>query len=1019
MKRMLIFGFLAFSVFAFGQEVGAKYLIITHDNYYDAILPLAQWKHKKGMRTKVVKLSETGSSSTEIRNYILSAYNTWQVRPEFLLLVGAPNYLPFPQVSGTYSDNYYTNMDGDIYNEILSGRLTVHSTTEAQTVVAKMLRYERTPDETDSLWFRKSCLIVNQDYDPDDTLYWNDFRYFANYMVSNGYVQIDTLSDLYGHTSTDVINRTNQGRDFVVYRGSGTNNWYTPFGVNPDQLANGNKLPIVVSATCNTLGTGSTSAAAERWFLTGTPTTVRGASGYFATSTSNSSIAYLRSAVSRGFFDGVFQYHYRTFGQACEQGRLRVYQQYPSSGGLGEYYGFTTVGDPEMNIWTATPKPITVAHDSSIYAGIDETLQVSVQYLGAPVESALVCLHYDTLVYLTANTDAAGNASFTLNVPIPGMMDLTVTGRNLYPSEGEVSVITGNAYLAYTGSVVDDTLGNNNGYVNPGEIILLWATIKNFGTASANGVMGYLRTADTLVDITDSIVHYGDMTAGVSLTGRNPFVFDVSINTYAHPINFTLLLRSAAGDTWSNAFTVNTSGANSGGGGTGPDAYGYYMYDDSDSSTGNAPVYSWTEIAPPAGGPGTIISQISSDNDDTVTVGLPFTFKYYGINYSTIGVCTNGFAELGGATSTSYTNYNIPYMGNARRFAAPFWDNLNPGTMQMGHGDIYQYYDSANHRWILEFYQVALQTSSHPWETFQLIVRDPQYYPTPTGDGEMVYQYQSISEETGCTVGIEDETETRGLQYVYNDVYDAHAAPLQNNRAILVTTKPPVSQVRPWLHVIDLAVSDSAGGNNNGIIEPNEVIAIALTVQNDGDTMVAAVDGTLRENSAFVTLLDSTSAFGDLNVGASSNNQSDPYQVQIAASPADTVVGFTVRFTGNGGEYEAFAYFTLFIAYDYGVDEANVPGGIPFLRIRPNPCRPPLRIMLSTATNTGGGEVLVYDVTGRTVRRLVCRGVKGTQPFEIMWDGNDGHNRPLPAGVYFIRAKTQTQDAIRKMVLIR
>ncbi len=1019
MKRFFMVAFLAFSVFAFGQEAGAKYLIITHDNYYDAILPFAQWKHKKGMRAKVVKLSETGSSSAEIRTYILNAYNTWPVRPEYLLLVGAPNYITMPLVGSTRSDNYYTDMDADVYNEILSGRLTVHSTTEAQTVVAKMLRYERTPDTTDSLWFRKACLIVNQDNDPDDTLYWNDTRYVAAHLVSNGYVQIDTLCDAYGHTSTDVINRTNAGRDFVVYRGSGTNNWFTPFGVNPDLLANGNKLPIVVSATCNTLGTGSTPAAAERWFLTGSPTTLRGASGYFATSTSDVNIAYLRSAVTRGFFDGIFQYRYRTFGQACEQGRLRVYQQYPGSGGLDEYYGFTTVGDPEMNIWTATPKPILVTHDSSIYAGVDETLQVSVQYQGAPVDSALVCLHYDTLVYSTAYTDAAGNATFTLNVPVPGMMDLTVTGRNLRPYEGSVYVITGSAYLAYTGSQIDDTLGNNNGYVNPGETILLWATVKNFGSAPANGILGYLRTPDTLVNITDSVVHYGDFPAGVSFPGRNPFVFDVSINTHAHPIVFTLLLKSAAGDTWPNVFTVNTSGANSGGGGTGPDAYGYYMYDDTDSATGNAPVYSWTEIAPPAGGPGTIISQITNDNDDTVTVSLPFTFKYYGINYSTIGVCTNGFAELGGATSTSYTNYNIPYAGNARRFAAAFWDNLNPGTMQMGHGDIFQYYDSANHRWILEFYQVALQTQNHPWETFQLIVRDPQYYPTPTGDGEMVYQYQSIAEETGCTAGIEDETETRGLQYVYNAAYDANAAPLQNGRAILVTTKPPVSQVRPWLHVIDLAVSDSAGGNNNGIIEPNEVIAIALTVQNDGDTMVAAVNGTLRVNSTFVTLLDSLSAFGDLSVGASSNNQTDPYQVQIAASPADTVVGFTVRFTGNSGAYEAFAYFTLFIAYDYSVGEANAPEGLPFLRIQPNPCRPPLRIMLSPATNISGGEVLVYDVTGRTVRRLAGNGINRTQAYEIMWDGRDDQDRPLPAGVYFIRAETGALKAIKKMVLVR
>ena len=77
----------------------ARYLIITHDNFYEDIQPLAKWKHKKGMRTKVVKLSETGSSASQIKDYIEDAYNNWQIPPEFLLLVGAPNFLPLPQIN--------------------------------------------------------------------------------------------------------------------------------------------------------------------------------------------------------------------------------------------------------------------------------------------------------------------------------------------------------------------------------------------------------------------------------------------------------------------------------------------------------------------------------------------------------------------------------------------------------------------------------------------------------------------------------------------------------------------------------------------------------------------------------------------------------------------------------------------------------------------------------------------------------------------------------------------------------
>jgi hypothetical protein len=275
MIKSLFFLLIACAI-CFSQEIGARYLIITHDDFYDAIQPLAQWKHRKGMRTKVVKLSETGSSASQIKDYIEDAYNTWQIPPEFLLLVGAPNYLPFPQVSYLYSDNYYTNIEGDIYNEILSGRLTVHDTTEAQTVVNKILLYEKTPYMDDSLWFINSCLILRNDYDPDDSIYWSDIHHAKNLMLQNGYNTIDTLASHFGNNANDIIQAVNDGRAFVLYRGCGVGNWYSPFSVDPDQTENGVKLPIVLSITSRTIGTGSTPATAERWLLTGEPSLPRG-----------------------------------------------------------------------------------------------------------------------------------------------------------------------------------------------------------------------------------------------------------------------------------------------------------------------------------------------------------------------------------------------------------------------------------------------------------------------------------------------------------------------------------------------------------------------------------------------------------------------------------------------------------------------------------------------------------------------------------------------------------------------
>jgi len=552
------------------QEIGARYLIITHDNYYDLIQPLANWKHKKGMRAKIVRLSQIGGTAVEIRNYIFNAYNTWPCKPEYILFVGAPNFLPFPQVGTTYSDNYYTNMDGDIYNEILSGRLTVHSTYEAQTVVNKILLYERTPDTTDSLWFRKACLIVNTCGNSfDDSIYWSDARHAAGLMVNNNYCRIDTLSDIYGHNATTIINSVNDGRSFVMYRGSGLNNWSDPFNVNADLTSNGTKLPIVLSITCRTIGTSATPAFAEKWHLTGGPTSPRGASGYFATTTVVTEQAYLRSAVAKGFFNTLFVENKKTFGEACEGGRLNVYAMYPYQGGDKEYYGFTTLGDPEMNIWTGTPCLLTVNHPPNIPLG-NANFSMTVLKAGdlSPISRAIVCLlgKIDSTVYAVDTTDTNGYAYFSI---IPHVIEdtiyVTVTGRNLKPYEGFMIVRGANTpYILYLRSVIDDSLrGNNNKLINPGETINLPLWVLNWGDSTGFSVTGLLRTNDIYTTITDSFKSFLCVFGRDSaFTGEDGYKFFVAESCPdGETLSFELVCRDINDSVWVSHFNKEVHAA--------------------------------------------------------------------------------------------------------------------------------------------------------------------------------------------------------------------------------------------------------------------------------------------------------------------------------------------------------------------------------------------------------------------------------------------------------------------------
>ena len=218
---------------------------------------------------------------------------------------------------------------------------------------------------------------------------------------------------------------------------------------------------------------------------------------------------------------------------------------------------------------------------------------------------------------------------------------------------------------------------------------------------------------------------------------------------------------------------------------SGPDNYGYYCYDDRDVGYTECPTYAWFEIAPP--GPGAIISEISNHDDEWTTRSLPFTFRYYGVDRSLISISSNGWMSFGTAGGAYYLNSPIPDPGGPAAMVAGFWDDL----VTDDHGDVYEYYDAANHRYILEWKEVARWGTSE-WETFQIVLYDPLYDTTVTGDGEIICQYEGVANPNSCTVGIENDSETDGLEYLYDGSYEVHASPLETGRAIKFTTDPPV-----------------------------------------------------------------------------------------------------------------------------------------------------------------------------------------------------------------------------------
>lgn len=355
------------------------------------------------------------------------------------------------------------------------------------------------------------------------------------------------------------------------------------------------------------------------------------------------------------------------------------------------------------------------------------------------------------------------------------------------------------------------TVVDANGRLEPGETSNITIPLKNSGSFPGNSITALLRADTAFVTVVDSLAEYGTIAIGATVeNGSDPFTLtahgSVIPGTFT---DLTVITTSSEGIIDTVYPRIRILAASSTGEPWGPDDYGYFCFDDTDFNNypAYAPQYSWIEIS----GIGNVVplTDYGNEDDDTELVLLPFLFNYYGRAYDRISVCSNGWLSMGNHTNfVNFRNWIIPSPLGPPAMIAPFWDDLI--VDQSGPGRVYTWFNETNHLFLVEWYQCENRGTGNPRETFQVILYDPIYHPTPSGDGDIVFQYQQITNVPGvssdnnyATVGIEDFDQFVGIEYSYDNGYPPEAAPLVAGRAIKFTTalgltpNPPIISINP------------------------------------------------------------------------------------------------------------------------------------------------------------------------------------------------------------------------------
>ena len=536
------------------KSTGCDYLIIIPDD--DDFMAWADtikvFRQRQGILTNVVTISEVGgNTSSAIEAYINDAYNNWDIPPAAVLLLADYGNSGVGITSPIYdsyciSDNKYADVNNDHLPDITFARMTARNAVELELLVNKALNYERNPPTNPGFydnpitamgwqterWFQicseviagyftnvlgKSPVRENALYDGSPSDGWSsatNTSTIINYFGASGLGYIpDTpwyLND-FGGNATRVNNDINAGAFLLQHRDHGNVTvWGEPSYNNSNVSGTTNTdLTYIFSINCLTgkFNTGGDCLVEKFHRHEHAALGVIGAT--------ESSYSFVNDTYVWGMYDNMWPDFLPeedenpmsrgvlpAFGNVA--GKYFLQQSgWPYNTGNKEvtYYLFHAHGDAFTQLYYEVPQNLVVNHDVVMLSGLD-------YFTVTADEGSFICLTVDNEIIATA--EGTGE-SIDIEIPIqlPGItVDIVVTKQNYYRYENSIGVIPPEgAYCIYDIHQINDSLGNDNGFVEFDEEILISMAVKNLGNEDAPDVVVTLVSDNefcTMIDTTEN-----------------------------------------------------------------------------------------------------------------------------------------------------------------------------------------------------------------------------------------------------------------------------------------------------------------------------------------------------------------------------------------------------------------------------------------------------------------------------------------------------------------------------------
>jgi len=377
-----------------GDRTGADYLILTHGDFRDALIPLVQRRQASGLSVKVVDVEDVyeafgfGQFEPEaVRAYLRHLMAAWSRPPAYLLLVGRETYdyrdilrtgrksyvpaLYFQsrQRGNAPTDFLYAAVVGDdLFPDLSVGRLSVSTPEEAATAVRKVVAYDAPPA---GRWRDRGLFLANREdflRGPNDHLiqtYSGPFGLEAIRLYSDDRVPepnentrrfIELMND--GNVLVNFSGHGSIASMAYFFRGTSQQETYTYI----TRVVNGERLPFFIAMSC------LNGMYAEPTMTSLAEEMVNKPDGGAVAYVSASALGFVfsDSLLNDRMFLHAFRRGERGFGRLLDLAKIDMIKEFPAV----DYAAMTMnlIGDPAQRL-ALLDRPDYAAFADSVFAG--------------------------------------------------------------------------------------------------------------------------------------------------------------------------------------------------------------------------------------------------------------------------------------------------------------------------------------------------------------------------------------------------------------------------------------------------------------------------------------------------------------------------------------------------------------------------------------------------------------------------------------------------------------------------